>query len=150
MSTKVKLHFQTKIDLEFLAKGVHLRLIRLLGTVHLKTSTGWSPEARVIIDTGNPISLIPHSMWSQAEAQVLIRDKTRLYGLGSDEAAALPGRLGETTLVFKDRKKNSRPFKLKAHLLDDDSAPFIIGFEDILTIAKLVCNYKSQAAWLEI
>ena len=146
---KVNLHFQTKIDLEFLSKGVHLRLIRLLGTVHLKTTEGWTPEARIIIDTGNPISIIPHSIWSEAIVNILIREKTKLYGLGTDEASALGGHLAEATIAFKDRKKTSPPVKLKAHLLDNDSAPFIIGFEDVLTIAKLVCNYKSQTAWLE-
>ncbi|MEK7727275.1 MAG: hypothetical protein AAB354_02615, partial [candidate division KSB1 bacterium] len=69
MSTRINLHFQTKIDLEFLAHGIHLRLVRLLGTVQLKTMSGWSPETRVIIDCGNPISIIPHSIWSSAEVR---------------------------------------------------------------------------------
>jgi len=58
--------------------------------------------------------------------------------------------LGEATLVFKDQQSTSPPIKFKAHLMDDDSAPFLIGFEDILTDAELACRYRSQTAWLEI
>ncbi len=150
MSTKVNLYFQTKIDLEFLSQGVHLRLIRLLGTVQLKAPTGWSSEARVIIDTGNPVTIIPYSIWSQAEVRILIQGKTKLFGLGSNEAAGLSGQLAEVTLVFKDPATTSPPIKCKAYILDDDSAPFLIGFEDILTSADFGCNYKSHTAWLEI
>jgi hypothetical protein len=135
--------------LEFLSQGIHLRLIRLLGTVQLKTPNGWSPETRVIIDTGNPVTMIPHSIWSQADVRILIQGKTKLYGLGSDESAGLSGQLAETTLVFKDPTTISPAIKCKAHILDDDSAPFLIGFEDILTSARLTCRYDSHTAWLE-
>lgn len=33
--------------------------------------------------------------------------------------------------------------------MDDDSAPFLIGFEDILTETEWACKYKSQLAWIE-
>ena len=67
MSIKIKLEFQTKIDLELLSQGVNLQLIRLLGNVHLKCPKKWSIEEKVIIDTGNPISIIPHSVWQNVE-----------------------------------------------------------------------------------
>ncbi len=149
MSIRVNLHFQTKIDLQFLADGVHFRLIRLLGTVQLRTADGWSPEMKVIIDTGNPVTIIPHSIWSLADVRVLMPAKTKLFGLGSNEEIGLSGQLAEATLVFKDPDTISPPIKFKAHILDDDSAPFLIGFEDILTSAGLACSYASQTAWLE-
>lgn len=150
MSTRIELHFQTKIDLEFLSQGIHLRLIRLLGTVQLKTLGGWSPETRVIIDTGNPISIIPHSIWSSAEFRILTQSKTRLFGLGSEHTEGISGQLGEATLVFKDQLTTSPSINFKAHFMDDDSAPFLIGFEDILTETKWGGNYKSQLAWIEV
>ena len=121
-----------------------------MGTVQLKMSNGWSLETRVIIDTGNPISLIPHSIWSSAEVRTLIQSKSQLFGLGADDTKGISGQLGEATLVFKDQQTTSPPIKLKAHLMDDDSAPFLIGFEDILTDAELVCNYKSRLAWIAV
>jgi hypothetical protein len=40
--------------------------------------------------------------------------------------------------------------KIKALLLPDDSLPLIVGFEDVLTTAKLVSDYKNGTAYLEI
>lgn len=52
--------------------------------------------------------------------------------------------------AFKDQQTTSSAIKCKAHLMEDDSAPFLIGFEDILTEAELACHYKSQLAWIEV
>lgn len=151
MSTRISLEFQTQIDLEFLSKGILVHLIRLRGAVQLQMSIGWLPEEDAIIDTGNPISIIPHSIWSQAEARILLPDKTKIFGLSSDDDNdGLSGKLGEVVLVFKDVQATSPPIKLKAHLLDDDSAPFIIGYEDVLTQTLLVSDYKNLSAYLEI
>ena len=149
MSIKINLEFQTKIDLEFLSNGVNLRLIRLLGNVHLKSQQNWSIEEKVIIDTGNPISIIPFSIWQNIERKILISSKTKLFGLSSTDETALSGQLAEVTIVFKDEKNISTPLKIKATLLDSDNAPFIIGYEDILTRIKLVSDYKSTCAYLE-
>jgi len=149
MSIKINLEFQTKIDLEFLTNGINLRLIRLLGNVHLKSHQNWSTEEKVIIDTGNPISIIPFSIWQNVERNILISSKTKLYGLSSTDEAALSGQLAEVTIVFKDEKNISTPLKIKATLLDSDNAPFIIGYEDILTRTKLVSDYQNSSAYLE-
>jgi len=149
MSIKINLEFQTKIDLEFLTNGINLRLIRLLGNVHLKSHQNWSTEEKVIIDTGNPISIIPFSIWQNVERNILISSKTKLYGLSSTVEAALSGQLAEVTIVFKDEKYISTPLKIKATLLDSDNAPFIIGYEDILTRTKLVSDYQNSSAYLE-
>jgi len=150
MSTKISLEFQTQIDLEFLSKGILVRLIRLRGTVQLKTNTGWSSEEDAIVDTGNPISIILRSIWGQADVRILLPDTTKIFGLSSDDDVGLPDKLGEVVLVFKDEQATSPPIKLKAHLLDDDSAPFIIGYEDVLTETKLVSDYKALSTYLEI
>lgn len=150
MSIKINLEFQTKIDLEFLSEGVAVRLIRLLGTVHLKSHPNWSPEEKVIIDTGNPISIVPFSMWQNIERKILLRSKTKLYGLTTSDEMAFSGQLAELTIAFKDQENVSKPIKIKAVLLDSDNAPFIIGYEDVLTEAKLVSDYKNDIAYLEL
>ena len=40
--------------------------------------------------------------------------------------------------------------KAKALLLDDDSVPFLIGFEDIMTDIKLVCDYATKTSYFYI
>jgi hypothetical protein len=149
MSTRINLEFQTKIDLDFISYGVKVLLIRLIGNVHLKNNQNWSTEEKVIIDTGNPISIIPYSVWQNIERKVLVLSKTKLYGLGSSNEIALSGQLAVVTIVFKDEKNVSKPLKIKANLLDDDNAPFLIGYEDILTQSKLVSDYKNNISYIE-
>ncbi|MCK4417136.1 MAG: hypothetical protein KAV99_03110 [Candidatus Latescibacteria bacterium] len=72
MSIKIGLRSRTKIDLDILSQGASVRLIRLLATIQLKTATGWTKKYQAIIDTGNPISVIPFSIWSQAEVSPLL------------------------------------------------------------------------------
>ena len=73
MCIKVGLRFRTEIDLDLLSQGVPVRLIRLLATIQLKTAGGWTKEYRAIVDTGNPISVIPFSIWNQARIRPLLR-----------------------------------------------------------------------------
>lgn len=146
MSTNIELSFETKVDLAFLTHGISVRLVRLIASVQLKTEEGWTPRYKAIVDTGNPISIVPHFIWNRAYFRWLLSDKTDIYGVGT---GSVSGRLAETSVVFMDEKQVSEPLKIKAHLLDNDSIPFLIGFEDILTTVKLVCDYSSSRAYLE-
>jgi len=147
MSTKISLEYETKFDAEFLAAGVSVHLIRLLASVQVKTKHGWSQRYKGILDTGNLISAIPHFIWwPKAQVRWLLQRKSRLYGIG---AGSVWGKLAEVTMTFSDLKDISPPIKLKAFLLDDDSTPLLIGFEDVLTATNLFCDYRSQKAYLE-
>jgi len=79
MSIRITLEFQTKIDFDFLTQGASVRLIRLLGNVQSMGQQNWSMEEKVIIDTGNPISMIPYSIWKNIERKILIKSKTKLH-----------------------------------------------------------------------
>ena len=150
MSTRIRLDFQTRMDLDFLLKGVSVRLIRLMATMRLKTRDGWTRAYDAIVDTGNPISLIPFSIWSKAQVRLLLPDKTELYGIGADDKMSVSGRLAEVIGVFRDQQNTSPPLRIKAHILEDDSVPLLVGFEDILTDVKLLSDYKSKQAYLEV
>lgn len=149
MSIKIILTFQTKIDLDLLELGITLRLIRLIARVQFQTQTGWTREYRAILDTGSPTSIIPFTIWDEALTHIL-QDKIKLYGIGTKEGSYVSGKMGKVTLIFLDEKKKSDPLEIKAYLLDDDSIPFIIGFEDVLTKTRLFCDYKAHKAYLEI
>ncbi len=51
--------------------------------------------------------------------------------------------------MLPDEKQVSMPFNIKAYLVENDSVPLLIGFEDVLTELKLVSRYKFQTAYLE-
>ncbi len=143
----IRLAFETKVDLDFLSHGVSVRLVRLIASVQLKIQDGWTRKYRGIVDTGNPVSVIPHFIWSQAFIKWLLPQPTKLHGIGS---GSVSGKLAEVILVFADEKHVSLPLTVKAHLLYDDSIPLLIGFEDILTELALTSDFKSKTAYINI
>jgi len=112
----------------------------------LKTQEGWTVRHKVIIDIGAPISVIPRFIWKDAQVKWLSRRKISLTGIGSGK---VHGRLGEITLVFSDEQATSPPIQAKAHLLDDNSVPLLIGCEDILTQVDLFISCRNKIATFE-
>jgi hypothetical protein len=147
VSTTIELEFETHIDLDFIEQAIAVHLIRLTVSLQLQTSEGWTRKYKALVDTGNPISVIPNSVWSKGKINWIHPHKSDLSGIGGGKVS---GKLGEITLILVDKKTTSPPIKAKALLLDDDSVPFLIGFEDILTDIKLVCDYKSKTSFFQI
>ena len=147
MSTSIELEFETHIDLDFVEQGIAVHLIRLTASLQLQTREGWTRKYKALVDTGNPISVIPNSVWSKGKINWILSHRSDLLGIGGGKVS---GKLGEVTLVLVDKKTASPPIKAKALLLDDDSVPFLIGFEDIMTDIKLVCDYKSKTSSFQI
>lgn len=147
MSTTIELEFETHIDLDFVEQAIAVHLIRLTVSLQLQTREGWTRKYKALVDTGNPISVIPNSVWSKGKINWILPHKSDLRGIGGGKVS---GKLGEITLILVDKISISPPIKAKALLLDDDSVPFLIGFEDILTDIKLVCDYKGKTSFFEI
>ena len=147
MSTSIELEFETHIDLDFVEQGIAVHLIRLTASLQLQTREGTTRKYKALVNTGNPISVIPNSVWSKGKINWILSHRSDLLGIGGGKVS---GKLGEVTLVLVDKKTASPPIKAKALLLDDDSVPFLIGFEDIMTDIKLVCDYKSKTSFFQI
>lgn len=147
MSTKIALEIRTDLDLDFLEEDVLFRLIRFMSFVQLRTSEGWTAPHKAIIDIGTPISIIPRFIWKHAQVKPISLRKVTLTGIGSGK---VQGRLGEVTLVFSDEQATSPPIQAKAHLLDDNSVPLLIGCEDILTQLDLFISYRNKVAYFEL
>ncbi|MBI1928189.1 hypothetical protein HYR99_28585 [Candidatus Poribacteria bacterium] len=143
----VRLAYDTKVDPDYLQRGVVVRYVRLLGLVSFETRDGWTKTETAIIDTGGPISIIPRRVWQQIR-----------YGLYSNVEVEIPvggrpamGRFGQVTLRFHDAEDGERispPLAIKADLLSDDTYPIILGFEDFLTDVALYSNFPTQEAYL--
>jgi len=80
VSTNIALAFQTNYDLALLSAGLKVRLVRLLATVRFKTAGGWTAPYEAIVDTGNPITIIPQNLHQQISSQVLYPRKVDLLG----------------------------------------------------------------------
>ncbi len=145
----IRLSVRTRVDLEALEAGLSLLLIRITANVRFLTPSGWSHPRVGILDTGNPITLIPHRAWSGVSVDFVRRVSQPIYGLGSTEANAIRGRLGRVTLSLEDEEASSPPIESIAYLLDDDRAPLLLGCEGVLTRAILATNLAAGQASLE-
>lgn len=150
MSIKINLEFETRVDIDFLAKGISFRLIRLISRIKLKSKEGFTKTYDAIVDTGNPITIIPFSIWSKASVHLISHEQVKLYGLGTEDNSAIKGNIGQVEIIFLDEQRSSASMTLKAYLIEDDKVPLLIGFEDVLTLMKLVSDYKNNVAYLEV
>jgi len=150
VSTRVDLKIQTGIDLELFEQGIDFRLIRLITRIRFQTEKGWTKALEAIVDTGSVVSVLPHLAWKDSSVKILSSHKLILRGLAPQKNAILKANIAEITCILLDEHKISRPLKIKAYILPDDSVPLILGFEDILTVARLVSDYKNNTAYLDI
>lgn len=145
----IRLSVRTRVDLEAVEARLSLLLIRITANVRILTPSGWSHPRVGILDTGNPVTLIPCRVWSGASVDFVRQISQPIHGLGSTETNAIRGRLGRVTLSLEDEEASSPPIEIIAYLLDDDRAPLLLGCEGILTRATLITHLKDDQAFLE-
>jgi hypothetical protein len=126
----IKLKLEAKLDGRlFVESRIIHRTIRLITRASFRTLEGeWTEPEGAIIDTGSHISVIPHYIWTNAHHS-FISDEAEM-GIGGN---IVTGRLGWITLRLNDEETVSPPLSIKANLIDDDSVPLILGFEDVIS-----------------
>lgn len=148
MSTKIRLEFSRDIDLELSKTKFWLPIIRVLANVQFVQPDGsMSRLHKAIVDTGNPLTTIPKSIWQQAKTQILIEQSVHLAGIGQGE---ISGQIAQVYIAFADEKRTSRIFEIPAFLVSNDQTPLIIGFHKVLSEHKLMCDYRRGKAFLQI
>lgn len=111
MSTTIELEFETHIDLDFVEQAIAVHLIRLTVSLQLQTREGWTRKYKALVDTGNPISVIPNSVWSKGKINWILSHKSDIHGIGGGKVS---GKSGEIILILVDKKTTSPPIKAKA------------------------------------
>jgi hypothetical protein len=147
MPIDIPLRFETHFDPQLLAEGVQIDVVRLITEIDFKTSSGWSKKYQAIIDIGSPFNIIPGFIWSATTNHLILAKQLYLDGIGP---GSVPGYLGEVTMRVSYSNKSSGPLKMKAFLLESDSAPLILGFEDFLSAGILYSNYPQNSAGITI
>ncbi len=142
-SVRVQLRFTTTTTLELFQFGIDV--IRLTASVEFQIGTGWSEASNAILDTGMYLSVVPRYIWE---------DSKHLFRSGPDSLIPLggsiaTGKLGTITVRIHDGINYSPSLTLNAFLMNDDSYPLLLGFEDFLTKADLYCSYSQNIAYLE-
>ncbi len=147
MSTKIHLDWRTSLDQMHLARGLQVRLIRLFARVSFKEPDGWSRPWLDIMDTGSPMTLLPKPVWETIHVASFLSEAVPLGGIGSGTVLA---RLAKVELAFLSTQKEIVERTIKAYLAEDDSVPLLLGIEDLLTNARLVCDYPKSKAFLQL
>jgi predicted aspartyl protease len=146
MSTKIRLFWETNFDSIHLARGHHVRIIRLFVPVSFKESTVWSRPRYAIVDTGSPLTLLPKPIWETIQVAEFLSEAGPLGGVGHGTVLA---RLAKIKLAFLSTQKEIVERTIKVYLAEDDAVPLLLGIEDLLTNARLVCDYPKSKAFLQ-
>jgi hypothetical protein len=141
MSIKVRLLWDTNLDPVHLANRVHVRVIRLYAPLCFRVSTGWSHPFDAIIDIGSPVTVVPKYIWQTIQITQYLSNLVPLGGIGQGTVLA---RLAKIELAFLSTQKEIIERTIKAYLAEDDAVPLLLGIEDLVTNARLACDYPKN------
>jgi len=146
---RVNIDFIKQYDPELLKKYPDYNgLLRVVSTIVLKTKSGWSKPRFAIIDTGAHTSILPLTVWEEADAEVIGEYFVR--GLVPKEECILPVKIGWVCAVILDRFGNrTDELRFRAYLAPTDDVPLIIGFKDLMDKCELQFNSKSLSGYIE-
>jgi hypothetical protein len=147
MNKRIQLFFSTEpvIDAK---SGIELhRGIRLLAAIQFITSQGWSKPESAIVDTGAPISLIPHKIWRKCITNVI--GETELRGVIPKKECVMPIKVATIELRLIDPKYATETIEIKTYLAPNDNVPLVIGFEELLSEFNIFFSYHTQDAFIK-
>jgi len=148
MSTRIDLYFKSYPDLELIEQNIVLAHTRTFVDVEFAQQGGtWSNFRPAIIDTGSPVSLIPHEIWKHCP--VHITGHTTIGGLVRRDECQLDVLVGTLTLRFRDQEHVSDQFSALVYLATINTVPLIIGFESLLKQADIYLSFTRNTAYLD-
>ncbi len=111
-------------------------LLRIVSTIAFRTKDGWSNPRLAIIDTGAHTSILPLTVWEEADVEIFGDHFVR--GLVPKEECVLSVKVGWVDAVILDRFGNqSSKLRFRAYLAPTDDIPLIIGFKDLMDRCEL-------------
>jgi len=143
----IKLFFETLKSRELEAKAGGIEIVRLRCYVQFEKTSGDVSIHDALIDTGAFISLIPFSIWKDADVKRL--GSHSVGGIISKQECVIPVIIGKVDIRLIDEENQTEKINIHAYLALTDEIPLIIGFKDVLSSFRICFDYKKDAAWLE-
>jgi hypothetical protein len=145
---RVNLFFRVLHDPQLEEKLSGIEIIRLKALVRFKTARGWSDIYEAIVDTGAHMSLIPLSIWQEAEHTKLARHRIR--GIVPKAGCTLPVLVGKVHCRLVDRQgRRTGPLEIHAFLAQTDEVALILGFKDVLMRFAHHIDYRTDTAYID-
>ncbi len=142
---------QLFLETEKASQGVPHTQIRLMSSVVFvnQNKRTLSKPYSGILDTGAPITVIPHSIWKD----IYVRKLTKRYlsGINPEKQCKILCDIGGILLQLVDENDNrSSTFPCLAYLVPAqyDTVPLILGVDRCLDRFKLEVNFVTQHAYL--
>lgn len=143
---RVELFFRLLQDVQLEKKDIDV--IRLLTRIQFKTAKGWSDQYSAIVDTGAYMSLIPLSIWKEAEYTQLGKHEVR--GIVPRPECTLPVIVGRLECRLVDNEgQRTKPLEIKAFLASTDKVSLILGFKDLLAKFAHHFDYRTDTAYID-
>ncbi|MFQ6056377.1 MAG: hypothetical protein ACE5J3_10405, partial [Methanosarcinales archaeon] len=93
------------------------------------TVKGWGEPELAIVDTGAPISLIPHRIWRKCINEVI--GETELRGVIPRRECVMPVKVARIGLRLVEPEYATERIEVKAYLAPTDEVPLINELEFI-------------------
>ncbi len=124
--------------------------IRLVAKTRFKMKgNSWSKTMDAILDTGAPISVLPHDLWKRLDVKILAANYP-IKGIVPKKECEILVDIGEITGVLLDKEGNMTPkIRIYAYLAKTELIPIIIGFKHFLEIFRVCFDYKNDEAFVE-
>lgn len=148
MSIRIRLHYSKALDLELMEKNIEIWLRRITVQVSFEKPIGWSQPYEAIIDTGAPVSIIPPAIWQEIEKELL--GDYKIQGIVPKKDSYLPVKIANVFCVLMDERNVTDKLKIKAYLSLEEKAPLVLGFENIISQARLYIESENNEGYIEI
>ena len=149
MSIKISLKIKTDFDSEALEQNLALPLVRFKAKVKFRKGFSWTKSVEGIVDTGSPISLIPKFIWEEILYESLSSHNFGISGISPPDTSPVLANLVRVSCILFDKVNTSPSLDIRCYLVETNNIPLVIGILDILTEARLICDYKNNSAYLE-
>lgn len=149
MSIRIRLHYSNALDLELIEKNIEIWLRRITVQTSFRKLRGWTQPYEAIIDTGAPVSIIPSAIWQEIEKEILLEEH-KIQGIVPRKDSYLPVKIANIFCVLMDERNLTGTLKIKAYLSLEEKAPLVLGFENIISKAKLYLDSENNEGYIEI